>query len=312
MTVVLEDVSLRDGLQGELRLFTLDEKLAIVGQLVEAGFRRLQVGSFVHPDRLPQMADTDILVTRVRAAYPLLCCTGLVLNERGLARALACGLGHVSLSVSLSDSHSRRNVGRPATEALEAICALVSRAVNAGLVVRAGLMCAFGCPDEGPIPAGVVLAAAEQLAAAGAAGVNLADTAGMAGPMQVRALVGRMRAALPDLDLSLHLHDTRGLGLVNLLAGYEAGVRLFDVAAGGLGGCPFLPGAAGNVAAEEAVHLFQTMGIDCGIDLALLCRVVRLYENLLARPLPGRIARVLSGFEQDSDGKLLPGDNAVP
>ena len=132
MTVVLEDVSLRDGLQGELRLFTLDEKLAIVGQLVEAGFRRLQVGSFVHPDRLPQMADTDILVTRVRAAYPLLCCTGLVLNERGLARALACGLGHVSLSVSVSDSHSRRNVGRPATEALEAICALVSRAVNAG------------------------------------------------------------------------------------------------------------------------------------------------------------------------------------
>lgn len=295
MTVMLEDVSLRDGLQAELRLFTLDEKLTIVGQLTAAGFRRLQVGSFVHPDRLPQMADTDILVARLRAAFPRLCCTALVLNERGLARALACGLGHVSLSVSVSDSHSRRNVGQPAAQALEAMCALIGRAVDAGLVVRAGLMCAFGSPDEASIADEAVIAAAERLAAAGAAGVNLADTAGMAGPLQVRHLVGRLRTALPDLDLSLHLHDTRGLGLVNLLAGYEAGVRLFDVAAGGLGGCPFLPGAAGNVAAEDAVHLFHTMGIDCGIDLALLCQVVRLYESLLARPLPGRMARVLAG-----------------
>lgn len=294
MTLVLEDVSLRDGLQAEQRRFTLDEKLTIVGQLAAAGFRRLQVGSFVHPDLLPQMADTDLLVARVQTTSPELCCTGLVLNERGLERALACGLGHVSLSVSVADNHSRSNVGRPAAEALETMCALVGRAADAGLVVRAGIMCAFGCPGEEPIPAEVVINAARRLAMAGAASVNLADTAGLAGPLQVRQLVDRMQAALPALDLSLHLHDTRGLGLVNLLAGYEAGVRHFDVAVGGLGGCPFLAGAAGNVAAEDAVHLFHTMGIACGIDLPLLCRVVNLYESLLARTLPGRMARVLA------------------
>ena len=293
MTVRLEDVSLRDGLQAETRRFSLEEKMALVRLLAAAGFRRLQVGSFVHPARLPQMADTDILVTRVRTAYPDLDCTGLVLNQQGLARALASGLAHVSLSVSLSDRHSQENVGQPTFEALAAMVDLVAHATAAGLRVRAGLMCAFGGPGEEPVPTDRVLAATKRLTGAGATSVNLADTAGVAGPSQVRCLIEQLRVAVPGIELSLHLHDTRGLGLVNLLAGYEAGVRLFDVAAGGLGGCPFLAGASGNVAAEEAVHLFTTMGVDCGIDLRRLCRVVRHYETLLARPLPGRICRTL-------------------
>ena len=295
MTVRLEDVSLRDGLQAETRRFSLEEKMALVRLLAAAGFRRLQIGSFVHPARLPQMADTDILVTRVRDAYPDLECTGLVLNQQGLARALACGLAHISLSVSLSDRHSQENVGRPTSEALAAMVDLIARATAAGLRVRAGLMCAFGGPSEEPVPADWVLAAAKRLTEAGAASVNLADTAGVAGPSQVRCLIEQLRVAVPGIELSLHLHDTRGLGLVNLLAGYEAGVRLFDVAAGGLGGCPFVAGALGNIATEDAVHLLEGMGVTTGIDLPLFCQAVSYYERLLERQLPGRMGRVVNG-----------------
>jgi hydroxymethylglutaryl-CoA lyase len=170
---------------------------------------------------------------------------------------------------------------------------LIGRAVAEGLRVRAGVQCAFGCVDEGAIPQTTVLAAARRMVAAGAAEINLADTTGMAHPRQVQSLVAGVRQAHPEVDISLHLHDTRGLGLVNIYAGYEAGVRLFDVAAGGLGGCPFVSGACGNVATEDAVNLFQSMGIDTGIDLALLCRVVDHFETQLARPLPGRMNRVL-------------------
>jgi hydroxymethylglutaryl-CoA lyase len=293
MRVVLEEESLRDGLQGEDRLFSLAEKLEIVRLLVEAGIQRLQLGSFVNSRSVPQMANTDVLVSLARQQFPGLLCTGLVLNEKGLERAQHCGLDHVSMSVSVSDAHSRRNVGLPAVEALESMTGLMSRAVSSGLKIRAGVQCAFGCVYEGAVPEKTVLAAVEQMVAAGVGEINLADTTGMANPLQVQLLIAEVRDAFPEVELSLHLHDTRGLGLVNMYAGYEAGVRLFDVAAGGLGGCPFVQGAAGNVATEDAVHLFQGMGVDTGIDLALLCKVVDHVETLLERKLPGKMNRVL-------------------
>lgn len=294
MRVVLEEESLRDGLQGESRLFSLAEKLQVVRLLANAGFRRLQLGSFVNPRSVPQMANTDVLVSLTRKAFPDLLCTALVLNEKGLERAIRCGLDHVSMSVSVSDSHSRRNVGRPAAEALESMIGLIAVAVAGGSRVRAGVQCAFGCVYEGIVPEATVLAAVEQMAAAGASEINLADTTGMAHPLQVKRLVAKVRAACPEVELSLHFHDTRGLGLLNMYTGFEAGVRLFDVAAGGLGGCPFVPGASGNVAGEDAVHLFHGMGVDTGIDLPLVCRAVDYFETLLERPLPGRMCRVLS------------------
>ncbi len=293
MQVVLEEESLRDGLQGESRLLSLAEKLQVVRLLVEAGFRRLQLGSFVNPRSVPQMANTDVLASLARKEFPDLLCTALVLNEKGLDRAVRCGLNHVSMSVSVSDSHSRRNVGRPATEALESMIGLIGSAVAGGSRVRAGVQCAFGCVYEGTVPEATVLAAVAQMAAAGASEINLADTTGMAHPYQVKQMVTKVRQACPEVELSLHFHDTRGLGLLNMYAGFEAGVRLFDVAAGGLGGCPFVPGASGNVASEDAVHLFHGMGVDTGIDLALACRVVDHFETLLERPLAGRMNRVL-------------------
>lgn len=295
MRVVLEEESLRDGLQGESRLFSLTEKLHAVRLLVDAGVRRLQLGSFVNPRLMPQMANSDVLVSLVHKEFPDLLCTGLVLNAKGLERAIRCGLTHVSMSVSVSESHSRRNVGRPAAKALELITALIPVATTAGLRVRAGVQCAFGCAFEGEVPEETVLGAVGRMAAVGASEINLADTAGMANPFHVKRLVTRIRETYPEIELSLHFHDTRGLGLMNIYAGFEAGVRLFDVAAGGLGGCPFIPGAAGNVASEDAVNLFHSLGIDTGIDLAALCRVVDYYETLLERKLPGRMNRVLHG-----------------
>lgn len=293
MRVVLEEECLRDGLQSENRLFSLSEKMEIIRLLAEAGVRRLQVGSFVNPRSAPQVANTDVLVSLVRQQYPDVLCTALVLNERGAERAVRSGLKHLSMSVSVSDSHSRKNSGRPAAEALESMAELIQLATDEGIGVRAGLMCAFGCADEGAIAPEAVLDAAIRLAEAGAAEINLADTTGMAGPIQIRDLVTRVGRALPQVALSLHCHDTGGLGLVNLYAAFEAGVRIFDVAAGGLGGCPCVDGVAGNIATEDAVHLFNGMGVETGIDLGLYCKVVTYFEELLDRRLPGRGCRSL-------------------
>ena len=281
--VLLEDQTLRDGLQNEPRLLSLADKLEIARLLAAAGLRRLQVGSLVDPRRVPQMAGTEELVRLVRRELPGVECTALALNEHGLERAIRSGLRRLSLSVSLADSHSRRNAGCGAGEALSRVTGLVGRAREEGMVVRAGLQCAFGGDGE-PVPWRQVVAAAGQLVAAGAAEINLADTAGKAGPDDVVRLVGRVRRAVA-VPLSLHLHGPRERALANLLAGYRAGVRLFDVALGGLGGCPFVPGAGGNVATEEAAERFASLGVPTGLDVQALAAAADHTARLLGRPL---------------------------
>jgi hydroxymethylglutaryl-CoA lyase len=291
--VVLEDESLRDGLQFEQKILTLEEKRSLFHLLAAAGVQRLQMGSFVHPKMVPQMADTEEFIRTVRDDPPGVLLTALVLNDKGLERALKCGLGHLSMSSSASNLHSLKNVKRPAAEAFASLLDLIRQAVGAGLQVRAGIQCAFGCVYEGAVPEDRVIEMAGRLGATGANELNLADTTGMANPLQVRRLVAKTRRALPQLPISIHLHDTRGLGLANMLAAYEEGVTIFDVAAGGLGGCPFVKGASGNVAAEDAVNLFEQIGVETGIDLKALCKVVDRYEALLGRSLPGRMNRVI-------------------
>ena len=297
--VILEDESLRDGLQFERVIFSLEEKISIFNLLIDAGIKRIQVGSFVHPKVVPQMADTEELIQRIKDTTDILI-TGLILNGKGLERALACGLGHVSMSVSVSDSHSRKNVQRSLKESLEVMIPLISKAADAGLTVRAGAQCAFGCVYEGYIPEDKVLEVLAAMAKAGATEINLADTTGMANPVQIKRVIKKVKSALSYIEISLHLHDTRGLGLANTVAGFEAGVKIFDVAAGGLGGCPFVKGASGNVPAEDVVNLFDQMEVNTAIDLEALCRVVQRYETLLDRPLPGRMCRVLSTLENCS------------
>ncbi len=292
--ILLEDETLRDGLQVESRIFSLEEKLAIYDLLAQAGIKRIQVGSFVHPKRVPQMADTDQFIREIirrNPDGPLL--SALILNGKGLERALDCGVKHVSMSVSVSNTHSQKNAGKSAPEALEAMTELIQDATQAGLTVRAGLQCAFGCAYEGAIAEKDVLDAAEKLAHSGAAELNLADSTGMASPVSIQSLVCQVRDLVPDMSLSLHLHDTRGMGMANMYAGYRAGVKTFDVCTGGLGGCPFIRGAAGNVPTEDAVNLFSSVGASTGIDMVKLCAIIDILEKNLDKKLPGRMATVI-------------------
>jgi hydroxymethylglutaryl-CoA lyase len=261
--------------------------------LRNAGIKRIQVGSFVHPRIVPQMADTDELIRTIGREDDCEV-SALILNDKGLERALSCGVSHVSMSVSVSDTHSRKNARRPAAEALASMTALIREAMTAGLDIRAGLQCVFGCVYEGRIAESAVLNAAEKMIQSGAREINLADTTGMADPWSIRHLVAVFRREYPDVLISLHLHDTRGLGLATIFSGYESGVRSFDVCAGGLGGCPFVKGAAGNVPTEDAVNMFESLGVPTGIDLAALVEAVAFLENTLERTLPGRMRRVLA------------------
>lgn len=295
MEILLEDESLRDGLQVESKILTLEEKIQIYTSLKEAGVKRIQVGSFVHPKRVPQMADTDELIKTILQdddEGPLL--SALILNGKGLERALECGIKHVSMSVSVSNTHSRKNSGKNADEALSSMKELIAEASAAGLTVRAGLQCAFGCVYEGVIEHDAVLNTAEKLVHSGAAEVNLADSTGMATPVSVQGLTTKVREVAPDLNLSLHLHDTRGLGMANMYAGYRAGVTAYDVCSGGLGGCPFIRGAAGNVPTEDAVNMFNSIGVNTGIDIDKICATVSLLESILERKLPGRMKTVMN------------------
>lgn len=297
--LLLEDEALRDGLQIESQIFTLDQKIEFFNLLKNAGIRRIQVGSFVHPKIVPQMADSDELI-KILGGQEDMVISALILNSKGLERALACAVPHVSMSVSISDTHSRKNARRSAAEALSSMVDLIKSARSQGLKVRAGLQSAFGCVYEGTISESAVLAAADKMTSAGVTEINLADSSGMANPYSIKSLVKQVTKEFPKVRISLHLHDTRGLGLANMFSGYEAGVRVFDVCAGGLGGCPFIKGAAGNVPTEDAVNMFESMGIDTGIELKTLMKAVVFLEKTLKRSLPGRMNRVLS-FQQSCD-----------
>lgn len=297
--LLLEDEAMRDGLQIESQIFTLEQKIELFNLLKKSGIKRIQVGSFVHPKIVPQMADSDELI-KVLGKQTDTVISALILNTKGLERALACGVPHVSMSVSISDTHSKKNARQTAVEALNVMVELIKSARGQGLKVRGGLQSVFGCVYEGAIPQSTVLAAVEKMASAGIDEINLADTSGMATPHGIRALVKHVAGEFPELRVSLHLHDTRGLGLANMFSGYEAGVRVFDVCAGGLGGCPFVKGAAGNVPTEDAVHMFEAMGIHTGIKLKPLVEAVTFLEKILGRPLPGRMSRVF-GFQQSCD-----------
>jgi hydroxymethylglutaryl-CoA lyase len=293
----LIDVSLRDGIQSERALLPLATKLGIIEALIEAGVRSLQIASFVNPKRVPQMADVDALVAGLPRSADV-AFSGLVLNERGLERLRASGLEHVDLSLSASDTHGRRNTGMDLAEATQQALAMLRTAKAAGLSVRVGLQCVFGCNDEGEIPRQRVLELSRKLAAEGCDALSLADSTGHATPRDIKETIEALRAIV-DCPLVLHLHDTRGLGIANMLAGYEAGVRAFDAALGGVGGCPFIPGASGNVALEDAVYLFERMQLATGIELSKLFAATKLLESALDHPLPGKLHQLAKRTSDD-------------
>ena len=290
--VLIEDEALRDGLQNEKLQFTVAQKLHYIDALVDAGVRRIQVGSFVHPLRVPQMANTDELFAALQPK-PGVTYTALVLNAAGLERAIAAKVKHLSISVSASETHSRKNVGKSVAEAIEGIKPTIARALSEGIAVRAGIQSALGCGYEGPIALKRVCDIAEIWSELGVQEINIADSVGRGNPKQVFETVQAVRGFIrPDVALSLHLHDTRGLGLANMLAGLQAGVTIYDAAFGGVGGCPFIPSATGNIATEDAAYALEEMGVKTGVDWQKLCALALELEAALGRKLPGRMAHL--------------------
>lgn len=294
MTAILvSEVGPRDGLQSIGRTMPLDAKKAWIEAEAAAGVREIEVGSFVPPALLPQLADTAELVAFAKA-IPGLTVVALVPNARGAARAAEAGVDAMSIPFSMSETHSVRNVRKTHPEMLAEIAAVAAIAQAAGIHFAVGLSTAFGCTIEGAVPEDRVVRLAEAAAEAGAEEFSLSDTTGYADPAQVRRLVRKVRAAVgAERMTTLHLHNTRGLGLANALAGLEEGITTLDASLGGIGGCPFAPGASGNIVTEDLVFMLNSMGFETGIDLEKLLQV----RAIVAAALPGE---PLYGFTPDA------------
>ncbi|MFN3643094.1 MAG: hydroxymethylglutaryl-CoA lyase [Gemmobacter sp.] len=290
--VEIVEVSARDGIQNEKTILPLDTKLDLIARATAAGAGRVEVTSFVNPARVPQMADADALAAalpRGGARH-----IGLALNLRGFARAVAAGLDEVNFVVVASETFNQRNQGVGMAESLAVwggIAAAARGRIAAGITIGA----AFGCPFEGEVPLARLMQVVEAAMAHAPHELALADTIGVATPLDVAARVGAVRAAFPEVPLRLHLHNTRNTGIANAWAGYEAGVRIFDASLGGTGGCPFAPRATGNVATEDLVYMFERAGIRTGWDLDAAIAAAEWLEAQLGHPVPGMVMKA-GGF----------------
>lgn len=290
--VTIEEQGLRDGLQTESTLITTEQKVEWVHRLAAAGLRRIQFGSFVNPKLVPQMADAAEVFAAI-GQQPGVVYSALVLNVKGVERAAAAGVRHLSVSMSASDTHSRKNANKSLNEALQEFALMVKTAKEAGITVRGGLQCAFGCRYEGEIDPQKVLDLCRQHLDLGIDELALADSTGMGDPRAMHQMMGQAVAMAQGKPVMLHLHDTEGKGLANLLAAMQVGVRHFDTAFGGLGGCPFIKGATGNIATEDTAHMLAEMGIHTGINLAAIAAISREAEALLGKILPGKMKNLL-------------------
>ena len=287
--ISLREVGPRDGLQNEAPVPTA-AKVSLIDALSLTGLPRIEAVSFVSPKAIPSMADAEAVWSGINRA-PGVRYSALVPNLRGAERALAAGFREIEVVVSASDTHNRKNVRRSTAESLDDIATLIQVIHDAGGSCQVIVSTAFGCPYEGEVPVSRVVETATRAVRDGADGVSFGDTTGMATPGRVTAVVGELRSAAPDVPLNLHFHNTRGTGLANVLAALQLGVADFDASVGGLGGCPYAPGATGNVCTEDLVHMVEDMGVATGVDLDALLEAARLAESLVGRTLPSQVLR---------------------
>jgi len=292
--IVIHEVGPRDGLQAEKLAVRLEEKIRWIRGMLASGIDIIQLGSFVNPRKVPQMADTDALFRHFVGAEregSAAILSALVLNERGLQRGLSCGVEMFCLGVSASETHSQKNTGMTPDEALGRIIPMARQALAEGKRVQASVQSAFGCGFEGPISRAKVLDLVKAYLDAGIRTVSLADTAGHAQPIQVEELFTAIRQLDPTVEMACHFHNTYGLGLANCYAALKSGVTYFESAFGGLGGCPFTKLPAGNVSTEDLVHSLQRMGLRGDIRLDRLIEVARQVGAFFDRELPGFILK---------------------
>jgi hydroxymethylglutaryl-CoA lyase len=295
LDLVIHEVGLRDGLQMEHEVVPPETKVAWAEKLVRAGVDMIQVGSFVHPAKVPQMADTDQVFRDLSSRLPRdhrTTFSALILNEKGLERALQVHVRMLCMGVSASETHSRKNTGMAIAEAIDRILAIGKSAEGAGVKVQMSVQSAFGCGYEGPVPRERVLAIAGRFMEAGFTTISLADTAGHAMPDAVRAMFEALRTLNPAAEFACHFHNTYGVALANSLAALQVGVRYFESSIAGLGGCPFTKIAGGNVCTEDLVHMVQHMGGLPAVHLPDLLALAGDVESFFQRELPGTIHRV--------------------
>jgi hydroxymethylglutaryl-CoA lyase len=287
----MQEVGTRDGLQAESAFVPTEDKIALVNALSDAGLEKIEVTAFVSPKAIPALRDAETVLREIRRK-PGVVYSALVPNVRGAERAIESRADELNLVMSASESHNRSNLRMGREQSFAALSEVARTAQQAGVKVNVSLSCSFGCPMEGDVPEATVLDwCARYVDEMGATGVTLCDTTGMAYPTQVAALTRAFRERWPAAELTLHFHNTRGMGLANVLAAIEAGADRFDASVGGIGGCPYAPGASGNVCSEEIVHALQLMGYDTGVDLGLLIDAAKRLPPLIGHDIPSQIVK---------------------
>jgi len=289
--VRIREVGPRDGLQIEPTVIPTADKVAIVNALSATGLDTIQATSAVHPRAVPQLADAEELMAGIER-LPGVRYSVLVPNLRGAQRAAVMAADEWDLMLSVTDAHSRANANRGTWEAFDALVPVIALAHREGVDIVGGMATALGCPFEGRVPYTRVHEVAERYRDLGVGQLSVADTVGAADPTLVQDVMSRLRTDFPDIEFGLHLHNTRGMGLANVVAGLRAGVRIFDASVGGLGGCPYAPGASGNIATEDAVHMLKLMGVSTGVDLDAVLSIARgPMATAVGHPLESAVAR---------------------
>lgn len=286
----INEVATRDGFQMESRFVNTDDKVALVNELSQLGYAKIEVTSFTSAQAIPALRDAEVVMQRIDR-LPQVIYTALVPNVRGGERALECRTDEFNLVMSASETHNIANLRMTREHSYRQLREVMALANAAGVPSNVSLSCAFGCPMEGEVPPEVVMAWIDRFADAGARGVTLCDTTGMAFPNQVQKICQMTIERYPSLGFTAHFHNTRAMGLVNIVAAVEAGIRCFDMSLGGIGGCPYAPGASGNVATEDALHMLECMGYRTGLALEGLIEAAHHLQRLVGHELPAQVSR---------------------
>ena len=287
--IYFNEVVTRDGFQIEPNFIPTDDKVALVDALGECGYAKIEVTSFTSPKAIPMLRDAEQVMSRIHRV-PGVEYTVLVPNQRGAERALEARADELNLVMSVSDTHNLANLRMPRKKSFAALRDVI-RHVDGGTPINISLSCSFGCPMEGQVAQDETLRWGERFAALGVRGLTICDTTGMAHPGQVSRMVQALQERFDGLQLTLHFHNTRGMGLANLLAAVQGGITRFDGSLGGLGGCPYAPGASGNVTSEDAIHMLDAMGYDTGMNLPKLLALARMMPQIVGHSVPGQVAK---------------------
>ena len=301
--LAINEVATRDGFQMEQAFIDTDAKVSLVDTLGRLGYAKIEVTSFTSAQAIPALRDAEAVMKRI-ARTPGVVYTALVPNVRGGERALECATDEFNLVMSASETHNLANLRMTRQHSFRQLSEVIQLAGGAGVPSNVSLSCAFGCPMEGEVPVGVVLGWIDRFAQAGVAGVTLCDTTGMAFPSQVQQVCGTVVRRYPKLEVTAHFHNTRAMGLANIVAAMKAGIHRFDTSLGGIGGCPYAPGASGNVATEDVVHMLACMGHDTGVDLDGVIQAAHELERLVGHDLQAQVSRAgprLTRHEPPSD-----------